>query len=55
MGENHVFVTCDASDWRTSATLSFGLTWEKARPVVFDSMQLKGVPKRITQYMRKNY
>jgi hypothetical protein len=40
-GDNKIFVTCDASDWRTGATLSFGLTWETARPVAFDSMQLK--------------
>ena len=25
-GDNKVFVTCDASDWRTGATLSFGPT-----------------------------
>jgi hypothetical protein len=36
---------CDASDWQTGATLSFGLTWETARPVAFDSMQLKGAEK----------
>ena len=41
-GENNIFVTCDMSDWRTGAVLSFGLTWETARPVAFDSMQLKG-------------
>jgi len=41
-GDNKVFVTCNASDWRTGATLSFGPTWELARPVAFDSMQLKG-------------
>lgn len=39
---NKIFVTTDASDWRTGAVLSFGLTWETARPVAFDSMQLKG-------------
>jgi hypothetical protein len=44
-GDNKVFVTCDASDWRTGATLSFGPTWETARPVAFDSMQLKGAEK----------
>jgi hypothetical protein len=41
-GDNKIFVTCDASDWRTGATLSFGPLWESARPVAFDSMQLKG-------------
>jgi hypothetical protein len=44
-GDNKIFVTCDASDWRTGATLSFGPTWELARPVAFDSMQLKGAEK----------
>jgi hypothetical protein len=44
-GENKIFVTCDASDWRTGAALSFGPTWETARPVAFDSMQLKGAEK----------
>lgn len=39
---NLIFVTTDASDWRTGAVLSFGKTWETARPVAFDSMQLKG-------------
>jgi hypothetical protein len=44
-GDNKIFVTCDASDWRTGATLSFGPTWETARPVAFDSMQLKPAEK----------
>lgn len=37
-GINKIFVTTDASDWRTGAVLSFGPTWEKAQPVAFDSM-----------------
>ena len=45
LGDNKVFVTCDTSDWRTGTTLSFGPSWELARPVAFDSMQLKGVEK----------
>jgi hypothetical protein len=45
MQDNKVFVTCDVSDWRTRATLSVGPAWKTARPVVFDSMQLKGVEK----------
>jgi hypothetical protein len=45
MGDNKVFVTCDASDWRKGATLSVGTSWELARPVAFDSMQLKGPEK----------
>jgi len=44
-GDNKIFVTCDASDWRSGATLSFGQTWETARPVAFDSMQLKDAEK----------
>ena len=39
-GNNKIFITCDASDWCTSACLSFGETWETARPVAYDSMQL---------------
>ena len=39
-GENKIFVTCNASDWHTGVCLSFGKTWETARPVAYDSMQL---------------
>jgi hypothetical protein len=35
-----IYVTTDASDRRTGAVLSFGETWETARPVAFDSYQL---------------
>lgn len=35
-----IFLTTDASDRRTGAVLSFGETWETARPVAFDSYQL---------------
>jgi hypothetical protein len=45
MGENKVFITCDASDWRTGTVLSFGPSWELACPIAFDSMQLKGPEK----------
>ena len=45
LGDNKVFVTCDTSDWRTGATLSFSPSWELAHPVAFDSMQLKGTEK----------
>jgi hypothetical protein len=41
MGDNKIFVTCDASDRRTGAVLSYGPTWESARPVAYDSMALK--------------
>jgi RNase H-like domain found in reverse transcriptase/Reverse transcriptase (RNA-dependent DNA polymerase) len=43
--DNNIYVTCNASDWHTGATLSFGPTWELSRPVTFDSMQLKGAEK----------
>jgi len=42
MPENKIFVTTDASERATGAILSFGPTWETARPVAFDSMTLKG-------------
>ena len=45
LGDNKVYVTCDASDWRTGATLSCGPSWESAQPVTFTSMQLKGAEK----------
>lgn len=41
IGDNRIFVTCDASDWRTGAMLSFGPSPKTARPVAFDSMQLR--------------
>jgi hypothetical protein len=41
-GDNHIFVTCDASDYATGAVLSWGPTWKTARPVAFDSTQLRG-------------
>jgi hypothetical protein len=44
-GEKKIFVTCDASDWRTGAVLSFGETWETARPVAFESAQLNAAEK----------
>jgi hypothetical protein len=40
-GINKIFVTTDASDKRTGGILSYGPTWETARPVAFDSMTLK--------------
>jgi hypothetical protein len=39
---NSIFVTTDASDKWSGAMLSFGPTWETARPVAFDSMTFKG-------------
>jgi len=44
-GNNKIFVTTDASDLRTGAVLSWGPTWEEARPVAFDSMQLNEAQK----------
>jgi hypothetical protein len=38
---NKIFLTTDASDRATGAVLSFGPTWETARPVSFDSKTLK--------------
>ena len=35
-------MTTDASDFHSGAVLSFGKTWETARPVVFNSMMVKG-------------
>ena len=42
-GKNKIFVTCDARDWHMGACLSFGETWEMARLVAYDSMQLGAV------------
>ncbi|RDB23809.1 Retrovirus-related Pol polyprotein from transposon 17.6 [Hypsizygus marmoreus] len=41
-GSNEIFVTCNASKRWTGAILSFGETWETARPVAFESRQLMG-------------
>lgn len=40
MGDQKIFVTCDASDQGTGACLSFGEAWESAQPVGWDSVQL---------------
>ena len=45
MGNRRIFITCDVSDRRTGACLSFGETWETARPVAWDSVQLLPVEK----------
>ena len=42
MPENKIYVTTDASNLHSGAVLSFGPTWESARPVTFDSMTFKG-------------
>lgn len=41
-GDRKIFVTCDASEWRSGAMLSFGESWESARPVAFESAQFSG-------------
>jgi hypothetical protein len=46
--DNKIFVTCDASDWRTGAVLSFSPTWETACSVAYDSLQLKAAEKNYT-------
>jgi hypothetical protein len=45
-GTNKIYVTTDASDFCTGAVLSWGPTWETARPVSFDSMQLNKAQRR---------
>ena len=41
MPDHKIFVTTDASDKCSGAVLSFGPSWETARPVAFDSMTFK--------------
>ena len=43
--DNRTFLTCNASDWRTGAVLSFGLTWKDAQLVAYDSAQLNAAEK----------
>jgi hypothetical protein len=38
---NNIFVMTNASDKQSGAMLSFGPTWETARPIAFDSMTFK--------------
>ena len=40
LDSNSIFVSCDASNFRTGAMLSFGPTLETARPVAFESAPL---------------
>jgi len=49
----HIFVTTDASDRRTGAVLSFGETWESARPVAYDSYQLNPAEKNYPVHERE--
>ena len=41
LDSNKIFLTTDASDRATGAVLSFGPSWETARPVAFDSKSFK--------------
>lgn len=41
LDDNKIFLTTDASDHASGAILSFGPTWETARPVAFDSKSFK--------------
>ena len=41
LDDNKIFLTADTSDRATGAVLSFGPTWETARPVAFDSRTFK--------------
>jgi hypothetical protein len=40
-GNDKIFITCDASKHHTRAVLSFGPSWEMARPCTFKSRALK--------------
>ena len=53
MGNRKIFVTCDASDRRTGSCLSFGDTWETARPVVWDSVQLSAAEKNYPMHEKE--
>ncbi len=48
-----IFVTTDASDRRTGAVLSFGESWDSARPVAFDSYQLNAAEKNYPTHERE--
>jgi len=41
MPDHKIFVMTNASDFQSRAVLLFGLSWETARPVAFDSMTFK--------------
>jgi len=41
--EYKIFITMDASDKHSGTVLSFGTSWESARPVAFNSMTFKGM------------
>ena len=41
-GDNHIFLTTDASDYRMGAVLSWGPDWKSTWPVTFNSSPLRG-------------
>jgi hypothetical protein len=43
MPDCRIFVTTDTSDYQSGAVLSFGPTWETAKPVAFDTKPFKAV------------
>ncbi|KAJ2936420.1 hypothetical protein H1R20_g674, partial [Candolleomyces eurysporus] len=45
-GDNKIFVTTDASNVATGAVLSFGPSWDTARPVAFESKVLNQAERR---------
>ena len=53
MDGRQIFVTCDASDTRTGACLSFGKTWESARPVAWDSIQLSSAERNYPTHKKE--
>jgi hypothetical protein len=53
MGDNKIFITCNASDWHMGVVLSFGPSWEMAHPVAFDSTQLKDVQLNYTTHEKE--
>ena len=52
-GENCIFVTCDTSDFGTGAILSFGPTWETARPIAFESAQLNSAERNYPMHEKE--
>lgn len=41
-GEDRIFLTCDTSDWRSGAILSWGKSLATSRPVAFESQAFTG-------------
>ena len=49
-GKKKIWVTCEASQWRMGACLSFGNTWEWAQPVAFKSQQMNAQQRRYSTH-----